>query len=263
MATWLALQLSKLKFSISLIKLIGSFLSQRKFRVSIEGEMSTPRYMQAGVPKGFVLSHTLYNLYINDTPQTTDMNLALFTDDTCLYATDRKEGYVLRKIQRGLDSMAAWCKCWNIKINEDKTWATYFTQRNRPPDSLLTLNGRNSPFVNSVKYLVVLFDKRMTWTLHIQMIEAKALRTFILIYSLFKSERLSANIKLTLHKAQISSVMTYSCPAWEFAAQCHLFKLQRVQNNVLRTIGNFPKRTSVRDMHKAFHVPYMYDYITK
>jgi hypothetical protein len=57
--------------------------------------------------------------------------------------------------------------------------------------------------------------------------------------------------------------MTYACPAWEFAAGCHLLKLQRLQNKFLRTIGNFPKRTSVRDMHKAFHIPHIYDYITK
>jgi hypothetical protein len=125
--------------------------------------------------------------------------------------------------------MAAWCKCWNIKINEDKTRAFYFTRRNRPPDSLLKLNGQNIPFVNSVKYLGVLFDKRMTWRLHIQMIEAKAFRTFIRIYSLFKSERLNVNIKLALHKALIRSLMTYACPAWEFAAECHLLKLQRLQ----------------------------------
>jgi hypothetical protein len=144
--------------------------------------------MQAGVPQGSVLSHTLYNLYINDTPQTPGVNLALFANDTCLYATGRNVGYVLSKIQRGLDSMAAWCKRWNIKINEDKSRAIYFARRYRPPDSLLKLNGRNIPFVNSVKYLGVLFDKRTTWRLHIQMIEAKAFRTFIRIYSLFKSE---------------------------------------------------------------------------
>jgi hypothetical protein len=163
--------------------------------------MSTPRYMQVSVPQGSVLSPTLYNLYINDMPQTPGVNLALFVDDTCLYATDHKEGYVLRKIQCVLDSMTPWCKHWNIKINEDKTWAIYFTRWNRPPDSLLTLNGWNIPFLNSVKCLGVLFDKRMTWRLHIQMIEAKAFRTFSRIYSLFKSERLNANIKLTLHKA--------------------------------------------------------------
>jgi hypothetical protein len=57
--------------------------------------------------------------------------------------------------------------------------------------------------------------------------------------------------------------MTYACPAWEFAAESHLLKLQRLQNKVLRTIGNFPRHTSVRDMHVAFHIPYVYDYITK
>jgi hypothetical protein len=81
------------------------------------------------------------------------------------------------------------------------------------------------------------------------MIEAKAFRTFIRIYSLFKSELLSTDIKLTLHKALIRSVMTYAYPAWEFAAESHLLKLQRLQNKVLRITDNFPRRTSVRDMH--------------
>jgi hypothetical protein len=35
------------------------------------------------------------------------------------------------------------------------------------------------------------------------MIDAKIFRTFISIYFLFKSERLSANIKLNLHKVLI------------------------------------------------------------
>jgi hypothetical protein len=41
----------------------------------------------------------------------------------------------------------------------------------------------------------------MTWRLYIETIEAKAFRTFIRLYSLFESERLSVIIKLTLHKA--------------------------------------------------------------
>jgi hypothetical protein len=92
----------------------------------------------------------------------------------------------------------------------------YISHRLRPPDAHLTLNGQNIPFVNHVKYLGVFFDKRFTWRLHIKMIETKAFRTFIRIYSLLKSERLSANIKLTLHKALIVSVLTYTCAAREF-----------------------------------------------
>jgi hypothetical protein len=40
-------------------------------------------------------------------------------------------------------------------------------------------------------------------------------------------------------------------------------KLQRLQNRVLRSIGNFPRRTPVRELHKAFSIPYVYNYMTK
>jgi hypothetical protein len=54
--------------------------------------------------------------------------------------------------------MAAWCERWNIKINKDKTREIYLSYS----DSLLTLNGRNIPFERSVKYVGVIFDKKMT-----------------------------------------------------------------------------------------------------
>jgi hypothetical protein len=52
-------KLSKLQFSTSAIKLSISFLMKQKFRVSVEGKMSTPRHMQAGVPQDSILSPTL------------------------------------------------------------------------------------------------------------------------------------------------------------------------------------------------------------
>jgi hypothetical protein len=111
--------------------------------------------------------------------------------------------------------MVEWSKRWNIRINEDKMQAIYFSHKIRPPESLLTINGQNIPFVNNVKYLGVIFGRKITWGLHIKTIETKAFRAFIRTYSLFKSEHLSANIKLTLYKTLIRS---YASPAWEFAA---------------------------------------------
>jgi hypothetical protein len=49
----------------------------------------------------------------------------------------------------------------------------------------------------------------------------------------------------------------------QLAADTYLFKLQRLQNKVLRTIGNFPRCTPVRDIHTTFNLPYVYDYVTK
>jgi hypothetical protein len=95
------------------------------------------------------------------------------------------------------------------------------------------------------------------------MIEAKVFGKFIRIYSLFKSERLNANIKIALHKALIRTVMTYACPAWTLPADTYLLKLQSMQNKVLRTIGIFPRFTPVRYLQAACNLPCVYDYITK
>jgi hypothetical protein len=140
-------------------------------------------------------------IYINATPKTPGVYLGLFADDTCTYATDRSEGFVLRKLQRGLGAIETHER-WNIKINKEKALGHLLFSKTRPLEAHLTLNGWNTPFANHVKYLGVILDKRIVWRLHIDMIEAKAFRTFIRIYSLFKSERLSASIKVTLHKAK-------------------------------------------------------------
>jgi hypothetical protein len=126
----------------------------------------------------------------------------------------------------------------------------------------LQLNGRNIPLVNSAKYLGVIFD-RLTWRLHIEKTSAKALGTYMRSYSIFKSKHMSANIKLIVYRALIRSIVTYAYPTWESAAVTHLMKLQRLQNRVLRAIGNHDRRTPVHDLHLAFKVPYVYDYITK
>jgi hypothetical protein len=57
--------------------------------------------------------------------------------------------------------------------------------------------------------------------------------------------------------------MTYACPAWGLAIDTYLLKSQRQQNEVLRITGNIPKCTPVGDLHTAFNLPYIYDYIIK
>jgi hypothetical protein len=109
--TWhlgLLYKLLELKFSISLIKLVNSFLSQRKFRLSIKGELSTSRNIQIGVSQCSVLSHTLYSLYINDMPQTPGVYLGLFADDTCIRTR------ICERPKRGLCSqkVAARSQCY-------------------------------------------------------------------------------------------------------------------------------------------------------
>jgi hypothetical protein len=61
----------------------------------------------------------------------------------------------------------------------------------------------------------------------------------------------------------IRFITTYACPAWELAADSHLLKLQHLENKFLCTIGNLPRRTSTRDLHMAFKIPYLHDFVTR
>jgi hypothetical protein len=54
-------------FFTRIIKLIILFLLNRKFRVSVEGEMSMTWKTQVGIPQGSVLFPSLYSLHRNDT----------------------------------------------------------------------------------------------------------------------------------------------------------------------------------------------------
>jgi hypothetical protein len=52
-------------------------------------------------------------------------------------------------------------------------------------------------------------------------------------------------------------------PRLDIAADTHILKLQLMQNRVLRTIGNSPRRAPIPDLHMAFRLPYVYDFIAK
>jgi len=73
------------------MKLISSFLTNRKFRVTVEGELSTPREIQAGVPQGSVLVPNHYNVYINDTDKPPGIHLTISANDVCVCICNRPQ----------------------------------------------------------------------------------------------------------------------------------------------------------------------------
>jgi hypothetical protein len=91
------------------------------------------------------------------------------------------------------------------------------------PEARLILNGRNILFVNHVKHLGVIFDRSITWRLHIETTEVKPSE-----HSLEYTPCLSANIKPALHKALIKIVMTYAGPTCKLAADIYHVKLRLI-----------------------------------
>jgi hypothetical protein len=64
------------RFSMVYTKLIWSFLTDRKFYVTVAGERSAECEVPSGVPQGAVLSPTLFNIFTSDFTTLTDVQLA-------------------------------------------------------------------------------------------------------------------------------------------------------------------------------------------
>ena len=86
---WQAGLLHKFKsYGISgqIFGIISSFLSNRRLRVVLDGKSSQEYPVNAGVPQGSILGHTLFLLYINDLPDDVICDIAICADDTTLYS---------------------------------------------------------------------------------------------------------------------------------------------------------------------------------
>ena len=72
-------------FRASVIKWFESYLSNRKFLVSIDNVFSEAGTLKYGVPHGSILGRFLFLLYVNDLPQSlSDASSYLYADDTCI-----------------------------------------------------------------------------------------------------------------------------------------------------------------------------------
>jgi hypothetical protein len=96
---------------------LNAFLTSKIFSLH-RWRIFTPKKIAAGEPQGSVFAPILYSPYVNDVPAAPGIHLALFMDDTSIYATKKHERRVLCKLQCGLTAEISWCERWNIKFNE-------------------------------------------------------------------------------------------------------------------------------------------------
>ena len=69
----------------NLLNLLEDFLKERKQRVVLNGQVSTWKNINAGVPQGSILGPLLFLIYINDLIEGLTTNVKLFADDTSLF----------------------------------------------------------------------------------------------------------------------------------------------------------------------------------
>ena len=123
----LLLKLKSYGISGQTFGLIPSFLSNRRLQVVLDGKSSQEYPVNAGVPPGSILGHTLFLLYINDLPDDVICDIAVCADDTALCSEcDRVSGLWRRlelasEIESDLRSTVDWGGKWLVDFSAGKT----------------------------------------------------------------------------------------------------------------------------------------------
>ena len=112
--------LIKLKsHGINIVAWIQNWLTDRKQRVSVDGETSAWTAVHSGVPQGSVLGPLLFLIYINDLEDGVASNILKFADDTKIFrrVQTRQE---CRTLQDDLNRLDQWSAKWQMLFNQSK-----------------------------------------------------------------------------------------------------------------------------------------------
>ena len=165
--------------------------------------------IEAGIPQGSVLGPLLFSMYTADLPISTDITIATFADDTALLASHADPIIASSTLQRCLDSMGKWFHKRGYKINENKsTHVTFMLRKQTYPQ--VTINNITIPNKDSVRYLGMTLDRRLTWKQHI-IDKLKQLKDKLkkLYWLTNRRSNLSTQNKITFYKTIIKPIWTY------------------------------------------------------
>ena len=214
-------------------------MKNRSFKTVAENKKSKSRKIEAGVPQGSILGPLLFIFYINSIPKNNKTMLALFADDTVILLSSWKKSVAIDNAFRHFNEIREYFNIWKIKINAAKTELIVFSKKTKEtPKSIFIDNIEIKP-KNSVKYLGINLDKKLTFTYHTSTARSNGYTALSLLYNLInRKSTLNTNNKMLLCKMIIRPVMLYAAPVWSNTFDSNYNKLEIVQNKILRMIRN-------------------------
>ena len=99
-------KLSRCGVGGAMLRWLRMYLSDRRFQVFFEGELSSMRKICSGVPQGAILSPTLFNVQMHDIPSVPGVKCAEYADDVTFFASNSDIRKASARLQTQLDAFS-------------------------------------------------------------------------------------------------------------------------------------------------------------
>ena len=139
---------------------IGSFPTNRKQCVNVEGVSSNEVPVNSGVPHGTVLGPLLCIIFINDMRERIASPHKMFADDCLVYRTIHSTNDVI-KLQEDHDQPALWVNVWQLTLNPYKFSMLHVSNKCNSVSREYTINDFPLNWVSGVKYLGASISSKM------------------------------------------------------------------------------------------------------
>ena len=197
-----------------------------------------------GVPQGSILSTKLFNIKINNIVKCLDdkTDCSLYVDDFCICYRSKNIRTVDGKLQQNLTRIEDWATNNGFKFSKSKTQCVHFCHLRKKHDHPdLCLYGSQIPVVEEVKFLGVIFDRKLSFLPHIKYLKAKCLKALnllkVLAHTSWGADRVTL---LNLYRSLIRSKLDYGSVVYGSARKSYLQKLDTIHHQGLRlALGAF------------------------
>ncbi|CAG2219008.1 unnamed protein product [Mytilus edulis] len=224
---------------------IIDFLQDRKIQVKVNQESSDEYDLNNGIPQGSVISPTLFNIMINDLVGLAKKPAVMpqFADDSAMWYRGGNIKHLTKKMQETLNNISAWSKKWGFKISKTKTIGVIFGDRHVYSVNLM-LDNQPIKFQNHVKFLGLIFDRKLTWNKHVNYLQERSKAILnVLRYVQANNYGMGTDSLLMLYKSLLRSVLDYGCQAFNSASITVKSKLDIIQAKGLRIVLGAHKST--------------------
>jgi hypothetical protein len=231
----LLLKLKHYNTSDQSVKLIKSYLSNRKQCVKIGSVCSNFRSIIKGVPQGSILGPVLFNIFINDIFYFVDNGqLYNYADDNTLsYASHCKDDLVKTLESESL-KLIEWFSNNHMKANPEKFQAIALGKKTHRENIHFNLDTITISCDEEVKLLGVNLDFMLNFNSHVSYICRKASKQLNVLKRI--GRHLNRLGRLTIYHSFILSNFNYCPLTWHFTNDSNTRKMEKIQERALRFI---------------------------